>query len=732
LSFSDQHQNAQEDGEEMTEPSRAVFLSYASEDAEAAERIADALRAARIEVWFDRNALRGGDEWDRKIRREIKDCALFVPIISANSEARHEGYFRLEWDLADQRSHMIARGRPFLVPVGLDETRAEEAGVPDSFQRVQWTRLPGGATPHEFIERIGRLLSTSQARVHVANAPHAAPSVTPPAPAGSTARPSSPPSHDSSPARHSWKPWVAGAMALLVLLGFGYFVLGKRHSPTAAVAVTSPTQVAVTPAAALSSNSIAVLPLANLSRDPEQQYFSDGLSESLITALAQIPALKVIGKSSSFLFRDSKESSHQIGEQLGVGRLLVGSVERFGDQIRVSAELIDTLDGTTVWSQQYDRAYKDLFALQDEITHAVASALKAKLLPGASSATQDERPPSGSLTAYNALLQGRFYFDRLTEGDLRKAIDYFTEATRIDPKYALAWAELGGTEGGLAAEFLGGAAAREPNARARTAVLKALALDPQLAFAHAAHGHILMVADFDWRGAEAEYRRALALSPRDPEMQFSLAYVLAPTGRVQEAIALTRRALRDEPLKANWYNWLALYLVGVHRLDEAEQASRKAIELQPTAAEYHEQLAVILIQRGEASAALQAAQQERPGVWHDVAVALARQVGSDRSAADAALKILVEKYSGDAAYQIAEVYALRGDANATFQWLDRAWDSRDPGISYLLFDSFILRFKDDPRFAAFCRKVGLPVPGEESGHASSPDLSAPVSVPPSS
>jgi len=215
-------------------------------------------------------------------------------------------------------------------------------------------------------------------------------------------------------------------------------------------------------------------------------------------------------------------------------------------------------------------------------------------------------------------------------------------------------------------------------------------------------------------------------------MQFSLAYVLAPTGRVQEAIALTRRALRDEPLKANWYNWLALYLVGVHRLDEAEQASRKAIELQPTAAEYHEQLAVILIQRGEASAALQAAQQERPGVWHDVAVALARQVGSDRSAADAALKILVEKYSGDAAYQIAEVYALRGDANATFQWLDRAWDSRDPGISYLLFDSFILRFKDDPRFAAFCRKVGLPVPGEESGHASSPDLSAPVSVPPSS
>lgn len=147
-----------------------------------------------------------------------------------------------------------------------------------------------------------------------------------------------------------------------------------------------------------------------------------------------------------------------------------------------------------------------------------------------------------------------------------------------------------------------------------------------------------MVADFDWRGAEAEGRRALALAPRDPYMQFSFAYVLASTGRVQEALALTRRALRDEPLRASWYNLLATYLV--------------------------------------------------------------------------------EKDSGVGAYQIAEVYALRGDANATFQWLDRAWDSRDPGISYLLFDSFILRFKDDPRFAAFCRKVGLPVPGEESGHAS--------------
>ncbi len=702
----------------MTEPSRGVFLSYASEDAQAAARIAEALRAAGIEVWFDRNALRGGDEWDRKIRREIKECALFVPIISANSEARHEGYFRLEWDLADQRSHMIARGRPFLVPVGLDETRAEDAGVPDSFQRVQWTRLPGGATPHEFAESIGRLLAHSRSRMRVANDPDAAAGSAPPSAAARHPRSSSQPPHAASAARRSLKAWgAAGAVALAALVGLGYFALGKRHAPAVAVAVTAPDLAPPTPAPAIASNSIAVLPLSNLSGDPSQQYFSDGLSESLITALAQIPALRVIGKSSSFLFRDSRESSQQIGKQLGVAHLLVGSVERSGDQIRVSAELIDTSNGITVWSQQYDRAYKDLFALQDAITHAVASALKARLLSGAPAATQRDRPPSGSIAAYNALLQGRFYINRSTARSFGKAIAYFTEATRIDPRYALAWAELSHAEADQAAEFLTGAAARATQARARAVALKALALDPHLAYAHVAYGNVLMM-DFEWRGAETEFRQALKLAPRNAGVQTFLAGILATMGRIHEAIALERSALKDEPLEANRYIWLADYLAVAHRLNAAEQAIRRGIELQPAAAGFQEQLAVILILRGEARAALEAAQRETSPAFRRVAVALARQIGPDPNAADAALKTLIEKDSGDAPYQIAEVYALRGDASATFRWLDRAWSNHDPGTQTLLYDPIILRFEADPRFAAFCRKAGLPVPGVGYGHTS--------------
>jgi TolB-like protein/Flp pilus assembly protein TadD len=460
------------------------------------------------------------------------------------------------------------------------------------------------------------------------------------------------------------------------------------------------------------AHSIAVLPLTNESGDAKEQYFSDGISEDLITALSQFPGLKVIGRTSAFQFRDTKEDSRSIGVKLQVAHLLEGSVRRAGDVVRVSAELINTTDGSAQWSERYDRPYKDLFALQDEITRAVAGALKAKLLPGEHAAAQSERPPSGSLDAYNAFLQGEFYYSRATEADVRKAIESYTQATELDSRYALAWSWLSRAWVGLSTNYLEGAPAQEAYAKGRAAADRALSLSPELAAAHIARGDLLEFADFDWRGAEAEYRRALELAPNDGYAKFDLGNLLAALGELERAIALTREALATEPLRANWYNWLARYLSGLNRLDEAERAIRRAIELQPGAASYHEQLAIIEIQRGNTQAALAAAQQEPPGDWQDIALALARQIGSDRGAADAARKTLIDKYSGGAPYQIAEVYALRNDAKETFAWLDRAWSSRDSGIENLLFDPLILRYKDDPRFAAFCKKVGLPTPAE--------------------
>ena len=654
----------------MTEPSHAVFLSYASQDAEAAARICKSLRAAGINVWFDQSELRGGDVWDQRIRREIHDCELFVPLISVNTASRREGYFRLEWDLADQRTHMLARNRAFILPVCLDATPDRGADVPESFRRVHWTRLAGGQTPPEFVRHIEQLLSGKEVATTV----------------------------PSAAGRRSWgRPaWLAVAIAAAAVAA--YCLIDKpwiaRPPPPAAFAPTA--------------RSIAVLPFVNMSGDQSQEYFSDGVSEDLIVTLSQFPGLKVIGHSSSFQFRDAKEDSRNIGAKLGVAHLLEGSVRRSGDMVRVSAQLINTADGSAQWSERYDRPYKELFALQDEITRAVAMALRTKLMPGEHTVAQSDKPPSGNLEAYNALLQGRFYFSRITEADMRKAIEYYTLATELDPNYALAWSWVSRAWSNLSADFLEGAPAQSAYAKARAAADRALTLAPDLAFAHLARADLLEFADFDWRGAEAEYRQALALAPSDAPAQFGLGQLLASLGDADQAIELTRQALATEPLRANVYYWLGSYYLGINRLDEAERAIRRAIELQPTAQSFHGQLAIIEIKRGRAQEALAAAQQEPPGAWQDAALALAHQIGADPSAADTTLRTLIDKNASLAPYQIAQVYALRNDAKETFAWLDRAWSLRDPGIQYLLLDPFILRYRDDPRFTAFCRKVGLP------------------------
>jgi TolB-like protein/Tfp pilus assembly protein PilF len=666
-------------------PAGAVFLSYASEDAAAAERIATALRSGGIEVWFDKSELRGGDAWDRKIREQIHDCHLFIPVISANSERRDEGYFRREWSLAADRTRDMAHKRAFLLPVVIDGTPERGASVPEKFHELQWTRLPGGETPLAFVERLRKLLSPAE--------PDEPPKAAPPPPilrAGA---------QPAASRLWPWKPLLPAAVAALALVALGYLVLNRMgHSKATA-------QVA---------NSIAVLPLANESGDPSQQYFSDGISEDLITALSQFPSLKVIGRTSSFQFRNSKEDSHSIGAKLGVAHLLEGSVRRSGDLVRVSAELINAEDGSAQWSERYDRPYKDLFALQDEITRAVAGALRAKLLPGERAAAQSEQPPSGNLEAYNALLQGRFFAIRGTEADQRKAIEFYTQATQLDPRYALAWSELSSAWTALGQAFLTGPPMWQAFAKAREAVSHALALSPELATAHVAQGYLFQVADLNWRGAEAEFRRAMELAPNSGEAKFSLGTQLAGFGEVEAAIELTRQAIAIDPLKPDRYELLSSYFSGLNRLDEAERAIRRAIELQPASAVFHWGLAVIEIQRGNAQAALDAAQQETGSEQQDVALALARQIGSDRVAADAALRTLIEK-DPTSAFEIAEVYALRNDPKETFEWLDRAFNNRETDIGTVLYDPFILRYKDDPRFAAFCRKVGLPTPAEAAG-----------------
>ncbi|HET7930060.1 MAG TPA: hypothetical protein VFL63_01545 [Rhodanobacteraceae bacterium] len=461
-------------------------------------------------------------------------------------------------------------------------------------------------------------------------------------------------------------------------------------------------------ASAIPEKSVAVLPFSNDSGDPGQQFFSDGLSENLINALSQFAGLKVISRNSAFQFRGSKDTSAQIGKALGVAHLLEGSVQRQGGDVRITATLVNAPDGSILWSQRYDRPYHDLFALQDEITSAAAAALQVELLTTPGAVLQSDRPPSGNLAAYAAYQHGVAYDALGTERDFQHAIDAYAEATRLDPKYAAAWAQLSSTLVNRAVQFQGGVQAAQAIADARKAADTALALDPDLSLAHRARANLWQLVDMDWRGAEVEAQRALLLAPNDAGAKFGVAYISPALGQVQRAVELARQALLVDPRHARWYEWLSYYLAGTGQLDQARQAIETAIALRPHGSANYAQLTVIEILRGDPAAALAAARKEPPGIWHDIAMSLALQVGPDRAAADAALDAFTKAHADDAAYQLAEMYALRKDPDAVFKWLDRAWSNRDSGVFLLLSDPLILRYRHDPRFAAFCRKIGLP------------------------
>jgi TolB-like protein/Flp pilus assembly protein TadD len=497
-----------------------------------------------------------------------------------------------------------------------------------------------------------------------------------------------------TPARSSNVGWIAALVlaAILVISGVYYFA----HRPKGAV---------------IPEKSIAVLPLVNSTGDPANEYFSDGMSEEFISSLSRLQDLKVVGRTSSFQFKGKTDDSKTIGEKLGVYYLLEGSVRKSADRVRIAVALIKSGDGANVWSETYDRELKDIFAVQSEIAGAVAKQLKVALLGNNGQTAQlatAATPSNQNVEAYNALLQGNFYFNRRTADDFRKAIGYYEEAIRLDPRYALAYAKLSRAAMNLA--FGGSIATKEQQeaiAKARASAKSALDLDPNLAEAHSAQGVILEVFDFNFVAAEAEYRRALELAPQDPVATNNLADLISELGRPDEGIALGRRAIALDPLRSGSHYNLAVRLTALGRYDEAEAAVRKCIALQPQSAANYEWLAVIQILRGHSGAAVELAKQETDPLWRNYALALAQFANGDRAEADAALKKIIDEHADDASFQIASVYALRKEPEKMFEWLEHGWATHDGGVIQLLIDPFLLAYKDDPRFIAFAQKVGV-------------------------
>ena len=490
---------------------------------------------------------------------------------------------------------------------------------------------------------------------------------------------------------------IMGVLAVaVVLLLTDRFVL--RHGVNQTMAMPIP------------EKSIAVLPLMNSTGDPANEYFSDGISEEFISSLSRLQDLKVIGRTSSFQFKGKTEDSKTIGQKLGVYYLLEGSVRKSADRVRIAVALIKSGDGANVWSETYDRELKDIFAVQSEIAGAVAKQLKVALLGNSGQAAQLATAGTPqNVEAYNALLQGNFYFNRRTADDFRKAIGCYEAAIRLDPRYALAYAKLTAPAVNLVTGF-GHIATKEKDEamiKARASAKSALELDPNLSEAHLAQALILELFDLNLAGAEMEYRRSLELAPQNPHVINDLAILTAELGRLDEAVALTQRAIALDPLRGTFHYALARYLIALGRYDEAEAALQKAIDLQPQSAQTYAQLAIIQILRGNPGAAVELAKQETDPFWRTYALALAQFANGNRAEADAALKKLIDEDADESGSQIAEVYALRQEPEKMFEWLEHAWTTHDAGAIQLLHHPFGLAYKDDPRFIAFARKIGV-------------------------
>lgn len=449
--------------------------------------------------------------------------------------------------------------------------------------------------------------------------------------------------------------------------------------------------------------SIAVLPFADISAEQNQEYFSDGLAEELRNGLAHTRGLRVAGRTSSLQFKGKAADFTVIGDKLHVDSILEGSVRMQGHRAKITVELIKAADGLHLWSATYDRDLTDIFEVQEEIARSVTAALKVTLL--GDKTTQPAKPANGA--AYTAYLQGRYFLKLQNAENLEKAAGYFDRAIQLDAGYAPAWVGLSECRSNQAMQVYIPAA--DGYRRARKAVEHALQLDPNSAMAYSVLGWIQQYHDWDWAGADASYKRALALDPWNAHVMTragSLAWIL---GRADVATRLARRAMEIDPLSPGGHQngGVSLYKAGL--FDEAVAALNNALQLAPAMENAHIALAKIYLAQSRATEALAEAEKEKDSAFRVFGMALAYHALGRRKNSDASLAELIGKYATEAGYQVAEVYAFRGEADRAFSWLERAYDEHDSGVADMKTDPLLKNLRQDPRFAAFLVKLRLPV-----------------------
>jgi TolB-like protein/tetratricopeptide (TPR) repeat protein len=487
----------------------------------------------------------------------------------------------------------------------------------------------------------------------------------------------------------------------VLVLALGYFavdkyVLAPKRSQTNVATATG--------AAPAADNSIAVLPFVDMSQGKDQEYFSDGLSEELLNQLAQIPQLRVIARTSSFSFKGKEVDVADIARVLKVGHVLEGSVRKSGNTLRITAQLIRTADSSHLWSQTYDRPLDDVFKVQDEISREVVEALKLKLLPGKH---VDNTQRTRNTAAYEQYLIGVDVARVGGRGPLEAGAAAFQRAIAIDPGYANAWAQLANQQASLA-DFADGPAQREATiAAALVSSDKAIALAPDLPDGYSTRAATRYRMRWDWNGAQADLARAMALNPNRAATLVAGGPVLFTLGRREQGLDLLRKAVVADPLSDGAWTWLARYTEAAGNIAEAKAAYARALEINPQQNWAHFALGNLLLKEGDVDGAI-SHYQRAPEQFRITGMAMAEFTRGDEFASRQLLAKMEKDFAVGFAYQIAQVYAWRGEKDQAFAWLERCFPIHDAGLVRLPFDPAMDPLRKDPRFVALVAKLGIP------------------------
>jgi TolB-like protein/DNA-binding winged helix-turn-helix (wHTH) protein/Tfp pilus assembly protein PilF len=509
------------------------------------------------------------------------------------------------------------------------------------------------------------------------------------------------------PAPHrpaTWVPlgWIGGTLSIVVLLAASWAITHYRGASNPAKRTSS-----VTAPAAI--HSLAVLPLENLSGDKEQEYFADGMTDALTTDLAQIGSLRVISRTSAMHFKGSKETLPQIGRDLQVDAVVEGTVARGENRVRVTAQLVEASTDQHLWARTYERDLKNVLSLQDEIAQDITAQIRVKLTPKERSLLMQVH--SVDPEAYDAALRGWYWWNQLTPEGARKARDYFQKAIAKDPSYALAYAGL--ADSTLILGFID-LPRDEAVTTAREAAVKALALDPSLAEAHAALADIKLLNDWDWAGAEAEYKQATALSPNYAKAHWQYSFYLVTMGRLDEAMKEIERARDLDPYSVGITFWLGQVLYHARRYDDALRQNQRGLEMYPGNSEFYWAMADVYEQKKMFAEAF-AARQQALSLRKDPSVTALAEAYKRSGYRGYLLKEaqIEQAHSRPNLPLTGHLYALLGDESRAMTALEGAYNERNIGLLFICTAPELDSIRASPRFRDLVRRIGFPQPSSD-------------------